>query len=208
MSIINLIYTYLSYIILIIIFVELLISIYTLIFLYSYREEKIDVEIKEYPKVSIIVPAYNEEKNIGETLKRLVKLDYPKDKLEIIVVDDGSTDNTSEVVRKYIEKYPNIKLFRKENGGKASALNYGIKNSTGEYIVTLDADSIPQEDSLKKMLKYFYYYKDVYVVVPAVQISSTKNFIEKYQYMDYVIYNFSRIVLDHMNAIFIAPGPF
>ncbi|BFI73506.1 undecaprenyl-phosphate 4-deoxy-4-formamido-L-arabinose transferase [Nanoarchaeota archaeon] len=197
-----------SIIVLIIIFVELLISIYTLLFLLNYKEENREIEIKEYPKVSIIVPAYNEEKNIKETIERLIELDYPKEKLEIIVVDDGSKDNTFEIAKEYEDKYNFIKVYKKENGGKASALNYGIKRCTGDYIVVLDADSIPQKDSLKKMIKYFYLYPDIYVVVPSVQVDETKNWVEKYQYIDYVVYNFSRIVLDQVNAIFIAPGPF
>ena len=196
-----------SYIILIIIFVELLISIYTLLFLLSYNKEEINYEIKDYPKVSIIVPAYNEGKNIKNTLERLIDLEYPKDKLEIIVVDDGSKDNTYEIAKEYEEKYNFVKVYKKENGGKASALNYGINKSSGEIIVTLDADSIPEKDSLIKMLKYMYYY-NADIVVPAIQTINTKKFIEKYQYIDYTIHNFSGIVIDTMNSIFIASGPF
>ncbi len=182
-------------------------SIYTLLFLLSYDKEEVNYEIKEYPRVSIIVPAYNEGKNIKNTLERLIDLEYPKDKLEIIVVDDGSKDNTYEIAKEYEEKYNFIKVYKKENGGKSSALNYGIKRSSGEIIVTLDADSIPEKDSLIKMLKYMYYY-NADIVVPAIQIISTKKLIEKYQYIDYVIHNFSRMVIDKMNSIFIASGPF
>ena len=195
------------YIILIIIFVELLMSIYTLLFLLSYDKEEINYEIKEYPKVSIIVPAYNEGKNIKNTLERLIDLEYPKDKLEIIVVDDGSKDNTYEIAKEYEEKHDFIKVYKKENGGKSSALNYGIKRSSGEIIVTLDADSIPEKDSLIKMLKYMYYY-NADIVVPAIQTINTKKLIEKYQYIDYAIHNFSGIVIDKMNSVFIASGPF
>ena len=182
-------------------------SIYTLIFLLSYDKEEINYEIKEYPKVSIIVPAYNEGKNIKNTLERLIDLEYPKDKLEIIVVDDGSKDNTYEIAKEYEEKYNFIKVYKKENGGKSSALNYGISRSSGEIIVTLDADSIPEKDSLIKMLKYMYYY-NADIVVPAIQTINTKKLIEKYQYIDYAIHNFSGIVIDKMNSVFIASGPF
>ncbi|MFZ8855589.1 MAG: glycosyltransferase [Candidatus Nanopusillus sp.] len=196
-----------SYIILIIIFVELLMSIYTLLFLLSYDKEEIYYEIKDYSRVSIIVPSYNEGKNIKNTLERLIDLEYPKDKLEIIVVDDGSKDNTYEIAKEYEEKYNFIKVYKKENGGKSSALNYGIRRSSGEIIVTLDADSIPEKDSLIKMLKYMYYY-NADIVVPAIQTINTKKLIEKYQYIDYSIHNFSRMVIDKMNSIFIASGPF
>ncbi|BBL45328.1 glycosyl transferase [Nanobdella aerobiophila] len=195
-----------SFIILIIICIELLISFYTLIFLFNYHQDNIDTNIKDYPTVSIIVPAYNEEKNIKNTLDRLINLDYPKDKLNIIVVDDGSIDNTYNIAKEY-EKYHIVKVYRKENSGKSSAINFGIKNSNSEYIVVLDADSIPGKDSLKKMIKYFYFY-DVDIVIPSVQVNKTDNIIQKYQYIDYVVYNFSRISLDSMESLFIAPGPF
>ena len=182
-------------------------SIYTLLFLLSYDKEEIYYEIKDYSRVSIIVPSYNEGKNIKNTLERLIDLEYPKDKLEIIVVDDGSKDNTYEIAKEYEEKYNFIKVYKKENGGKSSALNYGIKRSSGEIIVTLDADSIPEKDSLIKMLKYMYYY-NADIVVPAIQTINTKKLIEKYQYIDYSIHNFSRMVIDKMNSIFIASGPF
>jgi len=182
-------------------------SIYTLLFLLSYDKEEIYYEIKDYSRVSIIVPSYNEGKNIKNTLERLIDLEYPKDKLEIIVVDDGSKDNTYEIAKEYEEKYNFIKVYKKENGGKSSALNYGIRRSSGEIIVTLDADSIPEKDSLIKMLKYMYYY-NADIVVPAIQTINTKKLIEKYQYIDYSIHNFSRMVIDKMNSIFIASGPF
>lgn len=146
------------------------------------------------------------KKKYKNTLDRLINLDYPKDKLNIIVVDDGSIDNTYNIAKEY-EKYHIVKVYRKENSGKSSAINFGIKNSNSEYIVVLDADSIPGKDSLKKMIKYFYFY-DVDIVIPSVQVNKTDNIIQKYQYIDYVVYNFSRISLDSMESLFIAPGPF
>jgi len=181
---------------------------YTLIFILNYKKKIEDIEIKEYPRVSIIVPAYNEEDNISDTLERLSELNYPKDKLEIIVVDDGSKDNTYNIAKEFERKYNFIKVFRKENGGKASALNYGIKKSTGEYIVTLDADSYPKKDVLIEMIKYFYIDPDVSIVVPSIQTKDVDTIIRKYQYVDYAIYNFSRLVLDQLDSIYIVPGPF
>lgn len=89
------------------------------------------------PEISIIIPAYNEGESIGEVLRRLMKIDWPLHNMEIVVVDDGSTDNTSREV----ESLSSVKCVRHEkNLGKGAAIRTGIKNSTGEVIVIQDAD--------------------------------------------------------------------
>jgi len=92
-------------------------------------------------RVSIIIPAYNEEKTIEKILKKVVNVKLPLEK-EIIVVNDGSTDRTKEIVGKFIKNHPNenIILINKKNGGKGSALKVGIKHSTGDIIIIQDAD--------------------------------------------------------------------
>ncbi len=105
-----------------------------------------------YPKVSIIIPAYNEAHVIAKTLRSLLETDYP-DK-EIIVVDDGSTDGTSRIARKFESR--GVRVFTKtERGGKASCLNLGLKASSGDLIVSLDADSTLDRDALKRIVAYF-----------------------------------------------------
>ena len=90
------------------------------------------------PRVSIIVPAYNEEKVVARTIETLVEADYPNK--EIIIVDDGSQDNTYEVASRFASR--TLKVIRRPNGGKFAALNTGIAVCTGEIIVTVDADSL------------------------------------------------------------------
>ena len=84
------------------------------------RHEKLNLD--HYPTTTIVVPCYNEEKTVAITLESLLSLAYPKDKLSIFVVDDGSRDNTWEILQAYKEN-PQIKLFKKENEGKHSAIN-------------------------------------------------------------------------------------
>jgi cellulose synthase/poly-beta-1,6-N-acetylglucosamine synthase-like glycosyltransferase len=99
------------------------------------------LEIKphsELPFVSIIVPAFNEERGIAGTIESALSIDYPKEKLEIIVVDDGSKDKTYEIASKYQSQI--VKVFRMEkNSGKGAAMNLAIKKARGEFIVTMDA---------------------------------------------------------------------
>ena len=84
--------------------------------------------------------------NIKETIISALSLDYPKNKFEIIVIDDGSKDKTYEIAKKFItDKSPKVRVLKKANGGKGSALNLGIKNSKAEIIVTMDADTFAEK---------------------------------------------------------------
>ncbi len=106
------------------------------------------------PKVTLLIPAYNEENVIEEKLKNSLKLDYPKDKLEIIVLIDESTDKTEEIVKRYADK--GIKYWvQKPRKGKMSALNYMAPKAEGEIIIFSDANSMYCPDALKKMIRHF-----------------------------------------------------
>lgn len=100
-------------------------------------------------KISIIIPAYNSAAFIGETLENIINQNF--DDLEVIVVNDGSADNTADVVRSYAEKHPFIRLIEKENGGVSSARNLGIEQATGKYICFQDADDLYAPGSLKAL---------------------------------------------------------
>jgi cellulose synthase/poly-beta-1,6-N-acetylglucosamine synthase-like glycosyltransferase len=112
---------------------------------------------EKLPSVSVLVPVKNEEKVVGRLLKALLKLDYPSEKVEIIVVDDGSTDNTVGICEKYVDGYSErIRVLRRSmSEGKPSALNYGMKYASGEIVATFDADSIPESDTLLKAVEFF-----------------------------------------------------
>lgn len=102
------------------------------------------------PMVSVIVPVRNGEKTVGELLDSLLKVDYPKEKLEIIVVDGNSTDRT----RKIVSKYP-FELILQEGNGLNAARNTGIKHSNGQIIAFTDADCVVPEDWIKKIVEDF-----------------------------------------------------
>jgi len=110
------------------------------------------------PRVSIIIPARNEEKVIGRLLHRLTELKYPKDKLEVIVVDDQSTDRTGEIAETYASENPGfIRVVHRNIGGvgKAAVLNEGLHHAHGEIVGFFDADYVPQRDILEKTLPHF-----------------------------------------------------
>ena len=104
------------------------------------------------PKVSVFIPAHNEEVVIGNTLRAMSRLYYPKDKLEIIVINDNSSDRTAEIVEEFSSKYPFIRLIEtiapNKGIGKSSALNEGLKQSSGDVIAVYDADNTPERMAL------------------------------------------------------------
>ena len=103
-------------------------------------------------KVSVIVPVYNVEKYIKKCLNSLVN--QTLDEVEIVVVNDGSPDNSQKIIDEYTKKYKNIKSYVKENGGLSDARNYGIKKATGKYISFVDSDDYIRKDMLEKMYNY------------------------------------------------------
>ena len=108
------------------------------------------------PDVSVLVPVKNEEKVVGRLLNALVRLDYPKENLEVVVVEDESRDRTLEICKNYSAKYPWIKVFHRDTSlGKGDALNFAFHQSTGEIIATFDADDVPEQQAVKKALRYF-----------------------------------------------------
>ena len=143
-------------------YVLLFCSLYFEIFLlttYIEKRETIKTEYlkrneENWPSTTIIVPCWNEGNTVIATVNSILNLDYPKDKLSISIIDDGSTDNTLSVLEIF-RNNPQIKIHHKENGGKYTALNFGIENSDSELVGCLDADSFVQKDALKNMIPYF-----------------------------------------------------
>jgi len=168
----------------------------------SKNRENTQPEIKTFPKISIIVPAYNEEKVIAHTIEGLLETKYPKK--EIIFVDDGSSDRTLEIAMQYKDK---IKVLHKENGGKASALNYGLVYATGEIIVIQDADTIIGRHSLKEIVKGFEVNEHVAAVAGNIKVRNRVNVLTKCQALEYITgIQIVRRAFDVFGSITIVPG--
>ncbi len=183
-------------------------------FLVTFLEERKNIVSKYdpkrpdalYPKVTVVVPCWNEETTVAGTVRSLLALDYPKDKLHIILVDDGSTDSTLSVLEQF-KTTPNIQVIAKENGGKHTAMNLAIENATTEFISCLDADSFVRADALKRMIPYFDD-PEVMAVCPTIVIDKPRTLVERAQKSEYQLSAYVKKMLGLVGGIHVTPGPF
>jgi cellulose synthase/poly-beta-1,6-N-acetylglucosamine synthase-like glycosyltransferase len=168
------------------------------------------------PTVSIVVPCWNESKTVGNTLISLLNLEYPKNKLSVLVVDDGSKDDTFAVAQKMAaqlnkqEGLERIIVVTQKNGGKYTALNRGIaiaQEKGTQFIGCLDADSFVDKHALIRMIPYFDNAK-VMAVTPAMRVHEPKNILQYVQRAEYNVGIFTKRVFSMLNSIYVTPGPF
>ncbi|MDY6778866.1 MAG: glycosyltransferase [Candidatus Nanohaloarchaea archaeon] len=158
----------------------------------------------DWPTVSIIVPAYNEEDTLDMTLEALTDLNYPEDLLDIIVVNDGSTDGTRAIAEQYAEQ-DDITLINQENQGKGAALNTGLEEATGEFVACVDADSRVDPDAIKNIIATFD--EDTAAVASAMKVHEPENFLQRLQWVEYIVGIFLRRIMSWIDSITVAPGP-
>lgn len=166
-------------------------------------------ELTSYPTVTIAVPCWNEEKTLAATIESLLGLEYPQEKLSIMIVDDGSTDSTLTIAKEYEKKYQStIKVLEKKNGGKHSAVNLALSHSTSDLFGCLDADSFVDKKALSTIVSYFENNKDAMAVTPCIHIKSPSTIIQRMQAVEYLMGVFLRKSFGQLNAIQVTPGPF
>ena len=171
--------------------------------LYSKNKEDSLKPAQVFPLVTILIPAYNEEKVIAKTIESALEIDYPKK--EIIIIDDGSTDKTLLIAKNF--QRDNVKVLHKENSGKATALNYGINFAKGEILTILDADTIAGKNSLKEIVKVFESSSDIGGVAGNVKVRNKTNLLTWCQALEYVSgLQIARRAFDMFGAITIVPG--
>lgn len=157
------------------------------------------------PDVTVLVPAYNEAGYIATTLRAVLEADYPRGKLEVVVVDDGSTDDTYEEAVAF--ESGSVKVVQKDNGGKYSALNYGLLFATGEVVVTIDADSIVHPDALREIVAPIRTDETIGSVASDVKVRNPGKLVTACQRLEYVVgMNVYRRMLDIFGAVTIVPG--
>ena len=188
-------------------FVALYMFFFFIILIFKNRNKMFEYPTakKEY-RISVLIPAYNEEGTIRETIESVLNSNYYKERLEVIAINDGSKDRTAEIVKQLMKKYSNLKLLDKQNSGKADSLNQALKIAKGELIAVVDADSYPKKDSIKKLTGYFNDEK-VGAVTSAVLLKNKNKFIEKLQAIEYVVMAWTRKLLDFIDAVYVTNGP-
>jgi cellulose synthase/poly-beta-1,6-N-acetylglucosamine synthase-like glycosyltransferase/spore germination protein YaaH/peptidoglycan/xylan/chitin deacetylase (PgdA/CDA1 family) len=160
----------------------------------------------EAPGVSIIVPAYNEAVNAVKTIENLLQQDYPN--FDILFIDDGSKDATYERVHEAFGRYDNVKVFTKANGGKASALNFGIGETDRAYVICIDADTQLKKDAVSQLMqKMLSGPGDIGAVAGNVKVGNENNMLTRWQSIEYTTaQNFDRRAFDLVNGITVVPG--
>ncbi len=198
-----------------ILYVFLFVTLYFQVFLLiTFFEERDKLAVKPvngklpyYPSATIIVPCWNEEKTVSKTIHSLLRLNYPKNKLKIFIVDDGSTDNTWNVIQKFANN-PQVTLVKKENGGKHTAVNLAILQTDSELIGCLDADSYVEMNALLEIANAFNSDRETMSVTPIILVHEAKTIFQKMQRTEYHISSFIRRMLSPIDAIQVTPGPF
>jgi len=191
-------------------FLSLYLSIFWLSLLYieektmKEKPEKIDY----FPKVSVILPAHNQEKIIAKVLRSVLSLDYPKDKLEVIAVNDDSTDRTGKIIEEIRKKDKRLKVIHRHPGfvGKAAAVNEGLKIATGELIGVLDGDDPSTAKCALKLMVPYFKDKKLGAVMGAIKVWKPKKLIEKLQWFEYIFVTVMRRLLASLNALYVTPG--
>lgn len=183
--------------------------IYTLYCYFRYKSIS-SVSDGELPTCTVIVPAYNEGKQVYETLRSLANSDYPADKLELIAIDDGSKDDTwywLQEAKKYLGDRVSI-YQQPKNMGKRHALYRGFKQGSGEVFVTVDSDSIVVVDTLRKMVSPFVKDKNCGAVAGNIRVLNTEDgFIPKMLDVSFALsFEFIRAAQSKLNSVLCTPG--
>ena len=167
-------------------------------------EDAVGDKNRDWGKVSVMIPAYNEVLAITNVITHVLSSNYHN--LEVIMIDDGSTDETFAVAQKAFGNNPKVRLLRKPNGGKASALNYGLRFATGDFIVSIDGDTLMQADTISELLHKFVNPR-VAAVAGCVKVANPRNLLTRWQEVEYMIgQNLDRQALEYVNGMNTVPG--
>jgi cellulose synthase/poly-beta-1,6-N-acetylglucosamine synthase-like glycosyltransferase/peptidoglycan/xylan/chitin deacetylase (PgdA/CDA1 family)/spore germination protein YaaH len=170
----------------------------------SRHRERVHAGEQFTPFVSVIVPAYNEALVIETTLRSLLASDYAN--YEVIVVDDGSTDDTSRIVAEKFSADARVRLFTVANGGKAEALNIGLRQASGDVIVALDGDTIFEPQTVGALARRFHD-EELGAVAGNAKVGNRINLVTRWQALEYITsQNMDRRAFVSLNCITVVPG--
>ena len=161
--------------------------------------------LTSFPLVSVLVPCFNEQDVVEKAVRSILKLDYPN--FEVLVIDDGSTDQTLRLAHD-LRSEKRVRVIHQRNQGKAAALNRGILEAYGEFVLCVDADSLLHPGVLRFGLPYFDRDPKLAAVAGAVHVGNPHNLITAFQRLEYVVgLNFHKTAQSFLSVVTIVPGP-
>lgn len=196
-----------------IMFLAIYVQVFFLLVFFEHKQKisrKIKtVELPEAEKLSVsfLLPCWNEEDTVKGTIDSILALEYPKNKVCIIAVDDGSTDKTWEVLQTY-KDHPQITLEQKENGGKHTALNHALQYVKTDLVISFDADTRIRADALHKAVPHFVKDPALMALGGTVLIGQPKTYIQKAQEIEYQTFSFTKKMLGFIGGVLVVPGAF
>jgi cellulose synthase/poly-beta-1,6-N-acetylglucosamine synthase-like glycosyltransferase len=200
--------------VLIFLYILVFCSLYTQVFfLVTFWEKRKVVKAHEervaasLPDITILVPCWNEGHHVGETIDSLFALDYPREKIHVVAVDDGSTDDTWKQLQKF-ENQDNVIVLTKENGGKHTAINFGLPHVSTDWMCVIDADTVLTKSALKEVVSYIDEDHNLAAVAGAILIENPKTIYQKAQNIEYQMFSFTKKVLGLLKGVLVAPGAF
>jgi cellulose synthase/poly-beta-1,6-N-acetylglucosamine synthase-like glycosyltransferase/peptidoglycan/xylan/chitin deacetylase (PgdA/CDA1 family) len=156
------------------------------------------------PVVTVLIPAFNEEKVIVATVERILSSDYPN--LDVLVIDDGSKDHTAYITRSHFMREPRVGVISIPNGGKANALNVGLANAQGEVVVALDADTQFERTTISRLVRWFSD-PEIGAVAGNAKVGNRINMITRWQALEYIVaQNLERRALSALDTLTVVPG--
>jgi peptidoglycan-N-acetylglucosamine deacetylase len=196
----------------ILLFLAIYFQVFFLIIFFENKEKlesgKVYYADNKLPSVSFIIPCFNEEKSVSATIESVLDLDYPRKLLKIIAVDDGSTDNTWEILNNQYKNHPQISLMTQKNAGKSEALNNALKRVETELVVSFDADTEIKSNALREIVAKFVEDSEIMAIGGTVLIHKPKTLVQKAQSVEYKMFSFTKKMLGIIGAVLVVPGAF
>lgn len=158
------------------------------------------------PRVAIVIPCFNEERTLASTVESVLALQYPSELLETIIIDDGSTDGTLAIAKRF-GGVGGVRVFCKQNGGKHTALNIALEKTDADLIGCLDANSTVEPSALMRIVRAFEN-PSVSAVTPGIHVKKPETALQHIQNVEYNLSVFNRFILSVLGSAFITPGPF
>lgn len=156
------------------------------------------------PFVSVLVPAFNESDVLQKTVSSILKSRYKN--LEIVIIDDGSTDGTFKLAKRLAGRSKRVRAYRQKNGGKSRALNNALKRAKGDIVVSVDADTVFPAYTIGRLIRHFHDPR-VGAVAGTVKVGNITNILARWQALEYTVSIFlERAAQAYLNAIIIVPG--